>query len=97
MVADAKELPELGKWYRCVSHIIKFGRLDLLLEIHQAMTLPELGALSKEVPWRHRSLHELSRPIVLESGKQQQFVVFTSTQQDRDAGLSAKIGSMAMS
>ena len=97
VVAQAKELSNLGKWYRHVSTMIKFGRLDLLLEINQAMTLPELRALSKEVPWRHGSLHELSRPIVLDSGKQQQFVVFTSTQQERDAGLSAKIGSMAMS
>ena len=48
-------------------------------------------------PWKHGSPHELSRPIVLDSGKQQQFVVFTSTQQEREAGLSAKIGSMAMS
>ena len=97
VVADAKELSDLGKWYKHVSHMRKFGRLDLLLEIHQAMTLPELRALSKEVPWRHGSLHERSRPIVLDSGKQQQFVVFTSTQQHREAGLSAKTGSMAMS
>ena len=97
VVVDAKELSDLGKWYKHVSTMIKFGRLHLLLEINQAMTLPELRALSTEVPWRHGSLHELSRPLVVDSEKQQQFVVFTSTQQERDAGLSAKIGSMAMS
>ena len=97
VVADAKELFDLGKWYRHVSPMIKFGRLDLLLEMSQAMTLLELRALSKEVPWRHGSLHELTRLIVVDSGKQQQFVVFTSTQLEREAGLSAKIGSMAMS
>ena len=97
VVAHAKELFDLGHWYKHVSLMIKFGRLDLFLETHQAMTLLELRALSKEVPWRHGSLHELSRLIVRDSRKQQQFAVFTSTQQDREAGFSAKIGSMAMS
>ena len=56
LVADAKELSDLGKWYRHVPPMIKLGRLDLLLEINQAMTLPELRALSKELA-DHSDVH----------------------------------------
>ena len=97
MVLEKKELEALGKWYKKMVLAIKFGRLDLLLEVQQSMSLADFWAPSKEVPRRHGSIHELSRPMVRDSGALQQFLVVTSTAQDRESGLGAKISCMMMS
>ena len=96
VVAEHKELTDLGKWYRKMSNVLTFGRLDVLLEMHQEMNLADLRTLNKAVAWRHGNTHELSRPMALDCGKSQRFVGIASTPQEWALGLSAKICNMAM-